>query len=610
MKRITLLFALLLTVLCSAQFSDNNNRYLLAQNLEQAGEYDKARMIYEDLHRVEPDNIIFFQALNNTYNQLKLYDKSIKLISDRLKINPQDYTLTGMLGKTYYLKGEDKTTFALWDKAIETAGEKAHIARIFSSYCLELRDIDKSIFYLKKAKTFSNNEPQYCLDLLSLYLQTMQYQNGVTEITELLSARPEQVFQVEARINQYLGRREFLDLLIPAMGEADVKATPVMQFFQRLLVQAKKYTRAFEIGKKIDNTGQRQGNDLYQLGIQFYQAGAYTEAADLFRYLIKEYPKTPLATLWSLFLVKSLDAGITRALLSQSPEWKPLQLPRTIPLSLRREIIAGYRQIAAGTRQSEPAAEAKFRLAKIYFEAGVYDSARYYANELVYYNGMSPVGGEANNLMASLFAIANKPDSSIRYLDNIIANPYASASAKSEAKMDKANLIFAAGDFAQARALYGDVASNPKDDDANDALENAMLLNTEMNDSLATLQYAQGLAKLAALDFKSADSLFRGIRLDKNQFYLKSIVELKQVETAIALDNFGGAILLINAINQEKSNIFADRANLWLGKMYLFGLKQPVEAKKLFETFLADYPSSLYVSEVRTLLTEITRQSL
>ena len=610
MKKLTVLLLSIICFICSAQYSDNNNRYLLAQNLEQAGEFDKARLIYEDLHRSEPANYVYFQALNNIYTQLKLYDKSIKLVEQRLDMNPQDYTMTGLLGRAYYMKGDEKTTFALWDKAIETSGNKAQTARVFSGFSMELRDLDKSIFYLKQAKTFSNNEPQYSLDILTLYLQTMQYKNAAKEITELLASKPEQVFQVEARINQYMGRAEFVSVLIPALENAGMKATPVMQFQQRLFMQAKEYSRAVTIGQMLDKNEQRQGNDLFQLGTQIYQAGAYEEAASLFRYLGKEYPKTPFSALWSLYLVKSLDASITHSLTSKSVDWKPTQAPRIIPLSARTEIIAGYRQIAAGKRQSEAEIEAKFRLARIYYEAGVYDSARYYAYEISHYNAMSPLGADANNLMSTIFTIKNCPDSSQKYLDYILSNPYASAAAKSDAKMDKANILFAQGNFSEARALYSDISSNPKDDNANDALENSMLLNTEMNDSLSTLNYAIGLAKLAAFDFRAADSVFRSIHLDKNQFYLKSLVELKQIETALALDDFSGAISLINAINQEKSNIFADRANLWFGKIYLYGLKQSTEAKRIFETFLADYPSSIYVSEVRDLLNGITRQSL
>ena len=85
--------------------NDLNNFYMLGQNYEQAGELEKARGIYEDLYKKQPNNYQIFDALNRIYVLQKAYDSSIQLITNQIKSSPSNINLYGMLGTTYYLKG-------------------------------------------------------------------------------------------------------------------------------------------------------------------------------------------------------------------------------------------------------------------------------------------------------------------------------------------------------------------------------------------------------------------------------------------------------------------------------------------------------------------------
>src|ERR1039458_8789852 len=54
--------------------NDDNNRYLLGENYEQAGYSDKAKEIYEDFYRKNSSNPEYFISLNRIYVLLKKYD--------------------------------------------------------------------------------------------------------------------------------------------------------------------------------------------------------------------------------------------------------------------------------------------------------------------------------------------------------------------------------------------------------------------------------------------------------------------------------------------------------------------------------------------------------
>src|SRR5674476_1392479 len=98
--------------------NDDNNRFLLGEKYEQSGNPDKAREIYVDLYRRNSSNQQYFNSLNRIYVLLKQYDASVKLLEQRLSINPQDINLYGLLGSTYYLMGNETKAFSIWDDGL------------------------------------------------------------------------------------------------------------------------------------------------------------------------------------------------------------------------------------------------------------------------------------------------------------------------------------------------------------------------------------------------------------------------------------------------------------------------------------------------------------
>jgi tetratricopeptide (TPR) repeat protein len=593
-----------MTIFVRAQ-SPDNNRFLLAQNLEQAGDFARAHDLYEALYRAEPGNIVYFNALINNNFQLKQYDAVIGLVTQKLSTQPDDLQLCGQLGKAYSLKGEEQKAFTLWDALIDRVTQKSLAARLFAGVCSELRMIDKTIVYLTKAKSFAKKDVGISLDLLTIYLQTMQYQNAAKEAVEILALQPDMVFQIDARVNPYLDRKELVTAYIAELEQADLKSLGAYQTLQKLYVESKQYDRAFETAKKLDSEQHRQGLDLYQFGAQLYSRGAYDPAAAIFRYLQSTYEKTPLAASAELYEVRSLDMAQTVKIRGSKNNWKPILNDEIIPAEWRAEIIGKYQHILSLARQQDIIIEAKIRLATIYFEAGRYDSASLFASEIIKTNNMSRGGPDANFLMVKMLLHQWQPDACKPYLENVVLSPTTPAAMRSAAKIYLGLVAALDGQFDDARKQFREVSASPRDDNANDALEYLLLMNPDISDSVLIRRYATARLRVLGGDFSTADSLIESIVPDKSQVYFKSLSEIAKIELAIAINDYTRAISLGNAINQEKSNIFADKVSLYLGKIYLFGLKQQSEAKKVFETFLAEYPSSIYSSEVRDLLKTI-----
>ena len=63
-----------------AQEDDKITKLRLAQGFEEAGEWEHAVGLYEDLNRLDPKNFIFLDGLQRSYTQIKEYGKAINVV--------------------------------------------------------------------------------------------------------------------------------------------------------------------------------------------------------------------------------------------------------------------------------------------------------------------------------------------------------------------------------------------------------------------------------------------------------------------------------------------------------------------------------------------------
>ena len=121
------------------------NKFRLAQSFEQAGEYDRACRLYEDLARADSLNYAYFDGLRRCYEQLKNYDAAIAISLRRLNQQPRDINLMAALGALYYKSGNEARADSMWNAAIAVAPKSATSYTIVSMVQSDNRLFDKSI---------------------------------------------------------------------------------------------------------------------------------------------------------------------------------------------------------------------------------------------------------------------------------------------------------------------------------------------------------------------------------------------------------------------------------------------------------------------------------
>ncbi|MCI0500753.1 MAG: hypothetical protein L0Y61_03265, partial [Epsilonproteobacteria bacterium] len=159
---------------------------MLAESYEQKGDFNKAVEIIETLNKKDPTNIPYFNKLNSLYLQLKKYDESAALINSKINITPQDISLYGLLGSTYYTASDRTKAYQVWDDATEKFKSNKMIFRVIANYAIEKRDFEKGIELLNRGKVFSKDPFLFSYDLGELYNITMRYREAAEEYCDLI----------------------------------------------------------------------------------------------------------------------------------------------------------------------------------------------------------------------------------------------------------------------------------------------------------------------------------------------------------------------------------------------------------------------------------------
>ena len=281
----------------------------MGEKYEQSGNPDKAREIYVDLYRRNSSNPMYFNSLNRIYILLKQYDASVKLVEQRLSINPQDINLYGLLGSTYYLMGDETKAFSIWDNGINKVPQNQINYKLMANYAIERRAFEKAIDFLKRGKKISDNPILFSFDLANLYSITMQYKEAAEEYLSIAQRNPEQNQAVQNGLLSYINKVDALQITIDVFEKKrDEDNINTSYLLATLYLQGKMFEKAYGIFSEIDSKLKSHGLELLKFAMELYNEHQYELGVKVFGDIIDRYPSSPIISSAKLGYVKTLEA--------------------------------------------------------------------------------------------------------------------------------------------------------------------------------------------------------------------------------------------------------------------------------------------------------------
>jgi len=582
-------------------FSQTNlsNKYRLGKTYEQSGKLEKAQVIFEELVVTAPTNIQYSNTLNSIYLKLKDYDKSILFLTDRIKIRPNDVSLYGMLGSTYYISGELEKAVEAWDKGVLLNKSSQINYTIISNYAVQNRAFEIAVKYLEEAKSKAKDPTQFSYQLAQIYSYSMSYGNAAEEYCFSLISNPNQLNYIQKRMETYLSAVGALEQSINVVKKYG-EDTVIKELLSFLYIKNNQFDDAFELIKEIDDEKGGDGILIYNFAFRAFQDSQFDVASVAFRYMMDEYPTSKYVPQSKVGYAKTLESKLDQDWNKNQQNWKPVAAIDTTNSHKYIPIIRTYESINSSS-SGILANEALFRIGNIYATKFMdFEKATQYFNQTLKNSSLSIYYGRANLELSKISIRLNKLDQAKKELKNVFASSKTENKIKLEAKFLIAKIDFYQANFKGSLATLANINRDLSNDLSNDAIELSMIINLGITDSLNLVSFADAELKSVQKKYPTAEKIFKELSENENLLFLKNISRIKYAEILIAQNNYPIAIEVLKELSErEEFNIFADRSFYLLAQVYEFGIGDVDSAQLTYNKFLELFPNSLYLDKAQ-----------
>jgi len=580
MKKFFLHIALFLSLVC---FSQNEQ---LAQYYYDKGDFEKAKISFEELLKATPQNYQYFTRIVDCYQQLQDFTASEKLIKERLDKYKQGSLLVE-LGYNFQLQKNEASAKKYYDEAIErikkNPSEVYGIANSFERKVL----LDYS---LKSYQTATELAPNFNFNyqIALLYGQLGNTEMMISTFLDEAYANPQNSIQIQNQLARFMveeGDENFNEtlrkaLIIRAQKNQDVFWNHYLSWFY---VQQKEFGKAFIQEKAVYKRNPDSLSDIVNLAQLAIEEDDSETAKEILGFVLENTKDLELLIQANSYLIEmKIDkapekdyAAINTDLVSLLTEYE------ISPFTLSLQLIQAH-FVAFNLKKPE---EGKAIIKKaLELQLNTYEEA------------------QAKMELADILLFEEKFNQALIYYSQIEENLKNDVLAH-EASLKAAKTSYFQGDFVWALKQFKELKSASTQLIANDAMEYFLLINDNtVADSTQTAlkQFAKGDYLLyqnrnqeAIAQFQSILKSFKGQEIEAVTLLRLGKIYEKGSDYNLALSQYQ------NIIDHHADGIYIDEALFFSAEIYSNKLQQPEKAKPLYEKIIFNHQDSIYFVDAR-----------
>lgn len=576
-----LLFCFLLVSFCSLAQNDQ-----LAQNYFDKGDFEKARLSYEELLKSQPGNSFYFQRLIESYQQLQQLDTAEKLIQERLAKYPMGSLLVEA-GYNYQLKKEAGKSKKYYDEAIDrirkNPSEVYGIAAVFEKKVL--------IDYALQAYQLSVSlEPKFNFNFQMALLYGQQ---GNTEkmidmfLTEAF-ANPQNSIMIQNQLTRFMtedGEATFNEalrkaLLVRAQKNQDIFWNQYLSWFY---VQQKEYGKAFIQEKAIYKRDPETFSNIVNLAQLSIEENETETAKEIFNFILENTQDIELKIQANYYLTEiRINAAQPKDYDAIAADLELLLKQFGIsPYSLSLQILEAH---FLTFNQKNPEAGKMLLKSALQLPLNKYQQA------------------EVKMELADILLFEQKFNQALIYYSQI-EEDLKNDVVGHEASLKSAKTSYFKTDFDWAQKQFKELKSASTQLIANDALEYFLLLNDNtVADSTQTALKRFAHADYLLYQNKNQDALteFQSILKEFKGQEIEPVTLLRLGRTYEKIADYNSALAQYQQIiDKHAESIYIDEALYFSAEIYNKTLKDPEKAKSLYEKILFGHQDSIYFVDAR-----------
>ena len=565
-------------------FSQNDQ---LAQYYYDKGDFEKAKISYEQLLTGSPSNTQYFLRTIECYQQLQQYNLAEKAIQERYNRSKQGVFLVE-LGYNFQLQKNESKANNYYDQAIEKIKTNPNdVYGIANSF--EKRVLLE--YALKAYQAAMQIQPNYNFnfqigmlygqlgktDLMIDLLLTESFTN--TQNTNLIQMKLSRFMNGETDNTTFKDAMRKA-LILKTQKNQDVFWNHYLSWFY---VQQKEFGKAFIQEKAIYKREPESLNSIVNLS-QFALNEDDTETAEeILNFILLNAKNTDL-------LIQS-NAQLMQIKINKADEKDHIAIKEQLehllatygvsPFTLSLQIIQAH-FLAFNLKNTE---EAK-AIVKKALELNLNEYQR----------------ADAKMELADILLLEEKFNQALIYYSQIQLDLKNDVMAH-EASLKAAKTSYYKGDFDWALKQFKELKSANTQLIANDALEYFLLINDNtVADSTRTAlkQFAKGDFLVYQNKKAEAISQFSGILKDFKDNEIKAVTMLRLGNLYESLKDFSSALSQYQQIIDHHSDgIYVDEALFFSAEIYNDELKDTEKAKPLYEKVIFNHQDSIYFVDAR-----------
>jgi tetratricopeptide (TPR) repeat protein len=586
------LFYTFLFIIFSIFSAASQQKYRLAVEYYNSGEYEKAAQIYESLYKESPNNKSYFNWYIQCLIDLKDYENAGRITQTELKKNPNDVSLYVTYGNLLERQGFSDKANAEFRKAINNLNpDPTNITNLANNFT-NLAKYDLAIETFLKGEKLSNVENLYVYNLADLYRRQGDVKNMIKYYLITVEKEPSSA-NIQTSLQRFLSEEDYPELQKQLYQKIQEKSDipHYGELLQWTFTQKKEYDKALRQAKALDRQFEENGNRVFNLADVAYKDKDYNTAIDAYQYIVNNHGRNTSFYLDSKRgLLNSKKAKVTENFNYSKEDLNVLKM----------EYVSFLNELGRNTQTATLMQEfADFEALYV----NELDTAIMILEELRQFGGLPPDAIAKAKLALGDYYLMNGDRWEASLLFSQVDKDFKEGQIGEYARERNARLSYFSGDFEWAQEQFKILKGATSKLISNDAIDMSVFIldNLGMDTTEVTLQmfaqaelltfqnkYTEAIQKLDSIHI-----LFPEHSLDDDVLYTKAQIYKKQRRTKEMIEMYA------TIIEKYPEEIRADNAIFELAELYETKLNEPEKAKVLYEKLFVDYSSSTFAVEAR-----------
>ncbi|MEA5427072.1 tetratricopeptide repeat protein [Arcicella lustrica] len=558
-----------------------------------AGEYEKARTIFQKLAKNKETAKDIYKPYLETLIKLKNWDEAEKFVKRQIKnseSNQAKYLVD--LGRLYQATEKKEEAKKNYDLAIDKVKANDDEMIDLVNYFVQQQQTELAIQTIEVSRVFGKSEDKYAVQLANLFRMQGKVPEMIEEYLKFGLATENQEM-VQSILQDELKEDKEIEELEKILY-AKVQKYPQTSYYTDILiwhlVQKKDFYKAFVQARALDKRYRKEGAQVTELGFMAHQNKDFVNSGKIFEYLIKEYPRHQNYPLWRRMLISAKEEVIKT----------------TYPINQSdiRLLIAEYTKMLEELGTNQRTLEALRSKGLLYaFYLNEKDTAIAVLEKAIKLANTDQIFVDKCKLdLGDIFLLKSEPwEATLLYSQ--VEKSQKDSPMGYEAKLRNAKLAYFRGDFELSKEVLDILKQATTREIANDAMELSLLIqeNTGFDSTEAALKDYSAVELLlfqhrnneAIAKLVEMEKVYRGNPIMDDLIFLRANIYLKQGDVEKGVKD------LEFVIQNFPHDIKGDDALYLLAKTYQEVLNQSTKAMKLYQELLIKYPGSIYSAEAR-----------